>query len=141
LVVVETAGHQAVDDSLARMAERRVVEIVSQRDGFSQLFVKPQHLRERCGDLRDLEGVGEPGAVVISGGGEKHLRLVFQTTKRLRVDDALPIALKRRPEVIFALGAQPSARGGTLCRLRRERFVLAGLELLSERSAHEANSR
>ena len=34
-----------------------VAQIVAQRNGLRQRLVKPQHLRDRAGDLRDLERV------------------------------------------------------------------------------------
>ena len=104
LVVVEAAGHQRVDDPLAGVAERRVAEIVAERDRFGQLLVQPQHLGDRARDLRHLERVRQPRAVVIAGRREEHLRLVLQPAERLAVDDAVAVALKRRPDVVFRLG-------------------------------------
>ena len=104
LVVVEAAGHQRVDDALAGVAERRVPEIVAERDRLGQLLVQPQHLGDRARDLRHLERVREPRAVVIAGRREEHLRLVLQPAERLAVDDAVAIALERRADVVFRLG-------------------------------------
>ena len=55
LVVVEAARHQPVEHALAGVAERRVAEVVAERDRFGQLFVQPQHLGDGPRDLRDLE--------------------------------------------------------------------------------------
>ena len=131
LVVVEAARHQRVDDALAGVPERRVAEIVAERDRFGQLFVQPQHLGDRPRDLRDLERVRQPGPVVIAGRREEHLRLVLQPPERLAVDDAIAIALERRPDVVFRLGPQPPARVGALRRLRRQDLALARFELLA----------
>ena len=60
LVVPQAAGHQRVQHLLARMTERRVAKVVAKGDGFGQLFVEPQHLRNRPRDLRHLERVREP---------------------------------------------------------------------------------
>ena len=132
LVVVEAAGHQLVDDAFAGVAERRVAEVVAERDRFGQLLVQPQDLRDGARDLRHLERVGEPGAVVIARRREEHLRLVLQPAERLAVDDAIAIALERRPHVVFGLGPETAARIGALGRLRREDLALARLELLSD---------
>ena len=140
LVVVEAAGHQRVDDALAGVPERRVAEIVAERDRFGQLLVQPQHLGDGPRDLRHLERVRQPRAVVVAGRREEHLRLVLEPPERLAVDDAIAIALKRRPDVVFALGAQAAARVGALGRLRREDLALARLELFAEAS-HGQRSR
>src|SRR5437773_2690535 len=80
-----------VDDALAGVTKRRVSEIVAERDGFGQLLVQPQHLGDRPRDLRDLERMRQPRAVVIAGRREEDLRLVLQPAKRLAVDDAIAI--------------------------------------------------
>ena len=112
LVVVEAAGHERVEDALAGVAERRVAEVVAERDRFGQLLVQPQHLGDRARDLRHLERVREPRAVVIAGRREEHLRLVLQPAERLAVDDAIAIALERRPDRVFGL----RRAGGRACR-------------------------
>ena len=72
---------------------------------FGQLLVQPQHLGDRAGDLRDLERVRQPRAVVVARRREEHLRLVLQPPERLAVDDAVAVVLKRRPHVVFRLRA------------------------------------
>src|SRR5581483_1906346 len=133
LVVVEAAGHQLIDHPLAGVPERRVAEIVPERDRFGELFVQAKDLGDRARDLRDLERVRQARAVVIAGRGEEDLRLVLQPAERLAVDDAVAIALKRRTHLVLALLAQASARVGALGRLRREDLALALLELLTDR--------
>ena len=133
LVVVEAAGNEVVEHALAGVAERRVAEVVAERDRFGQLLVQPQHLGDAARDLRDLERVRQPRAVVIAGRREEHLRLVLQAAERLAVDDAIAIALERRPDRILGFRAEPPARVGALGRLRREDLALALLELLADR--------
>ena len=132
-VVIEAAGHERVDHALAGVAERRMPEVVTERDRFGQLLVKPQHLGDRPRDLRHLERVGQPRPVVIAGRREEHLRLVLQPAERLAVDDAIAIALKRRPHFVFRLRTKAAARVGAFRRLRRERVAFARLELLADR--------
>ena len=132
LVVVEPAGNELVEHALARMPERRVPEIVAERDRLGQLLVQLQHLGDRSRDLRDLERVRQPRAVVIAGRREEHLRLVLEPAKRLRVHDAIAIALKRRTHVVFGLFAQAPARVGALRRLRRQNLPLARLEVFTD---------
>ena len=111
--------------ALAGVAERRVAEVVAERDRLGQLFVQPQHLGDRPRDLRDLERVRQPRAVVVAGRREEHLRLVLQPAERLAVDDAVAIALKRRPDVVLRLGAETAARVRALGRLRRQDLAFA----------------
>ena len=83
LVVVEPARHELVEHALAGVAERRVPEVVAERDRLGQLLVQVQHFRDGARDLRDLERVRQPRAVVIAGRREEHLRLVLQPAERL----------------------------------------------------------
>src|SRR5262245_58996441 len=115
------------------MAERRVPEVVTERNRLGQLLVQPQHLGDGARDLRDLERVREARPVVIASRREEHLRLVLESPERLAVDDAIAIALKCRTYVVFGLGAQPPARIGALGRLRRQDVALPLLELLTKR--------
>ena len=131
-VVAEAARHQLVDDVLPRMAERRVPEVVPERDRFGQLLVQAQDLGDRPRDLRHLERVRETRAVVIAGGREEDLGLVLQAPKRLAVDDAIAIALKRRPDIVFLLRPETAARAGALGRLGREHVALARFELFAD---------
>ena len=78
------------------MAERRVTQIVPQRNGLGELLVQLQHLRDGPRNLRHLQRVRQARAVVIAGGREEHLRLVLQPPERLAVDDAIAIVLERR---------------------------------------------
>src|SRR6185295_11224593 len=131
LVVVEAAGHQRVDDALTGMAERCVAEIVAERDRFGELFVQPQDLGDRARDLRDLERVRQPRAVVIAGRREEHLRLVLEASKRLAVNDAVAITLKRRPNGVRRFRPQTTLTGGAAGGLWRQVVALARFELLT----------
>jgi hypothetical protein len=131
LVVVEAAGNQIVQHALAGMPERGVPEIVAERDGLGQFLVQPQHLRDAARDLRDLERVREPGAIVIAGRGEEDLGLVLQPPERLAVDDTVTIALERRADRIFLLRPQTTARVAALGGLWCEDLPLPLFELFA----------
>jgi hypothetical protein len=120
LVVIEAAWYQFVQHALAGVAERRVAQIVAQRDGFGELLVELQHLGDRPGDLRYLQRVGETSAIVITRGSEEHLCLVLQPPERFAVHDAVPIVLERRTHIVLGLLTLPAARFGALGRLRRQ---------------------
>ena len=111
LVVVEAARDERAEHALAGMAERRVPQVVAERDRLGQLLVQAEHLGDRARDLRHLERVRQPRAVVVAARREEHLRLVLQAAERLGVDDAVAVALERRPDGVLRLGAQPAAAG------------------------------
>ena len=110
-VVVEAAAvlEAAVERALAGMAERRMAEIVRERQRLGEVLVEPERARERAGDLGDLQGMGQPGAVMVALVEDEHLRLVRQPAERRRMDDAVAVA----PEVVAAAlagsGMEPAA--------------------------------
>jgi hypothetical protein len=63
---------------------------------------------------------------------EEDLRLVFEAAEGLAVDDAIAIALERRPDRIFALGMEASTRVRALCGLRCEELPFARLEIFTD---------
>src|SRR6185436_4425446 len=127
------ARHQLIDHAFARVAERRVPEVVPERDGLGELLVEAQHLGDRAGDLRHLERMRETGPIVIARRREEHLRLVFQPAERLAVDDAIAVPLKRRTDVVFSFWTQTPARVRAPGGLRREDVAFPLLELLADR--------
>ena len=86
------------------MAERRVAEIVGQRHRLAEILVEPQRAADGAGDLRHLERMGEPRAVVVALVIDEDLRLVLQPPERRRMDDAVAVALERAAAGRFRLG-------------------------------------
>ena len=82
-------------------------------------------------DLRDLDGVREPGAEMIVFRRDEHLTLTREPAPRPRVLDPIEIALEAQPKRIGRLGAcsLPCAHGTR--RAGRERRVELGLALLA----------
>ena len=97
-------GGQLVEGALPGVAEGGVPQIVPQGDGLGQVLVEAQAPGNGAGDLRHLQGVGEPGAVVVALGGEEDLGLVLEPPEGLAVQDPVPV-----PGVG---GADPVLRGG-----------------------------
>src|SRR5262249_46547662 len=66
-IVVEAAmlGEHLIERALPRMAERRMAEIVRQRQGLGEILVEAERARQRAGNLRHLQRVRQPGAVMI----------------------------------------------------------------------------
>src|SRR5207253_1125415 len=110
-VVLEAAmvGHQLAHGLLAGMAERRVAEVVAEHEAFRQLLVQGEAPRHAAPDLRALEAVGEPRAVVVALVVHEDLRLVLEAAERGAVDHAVPVALIRGAHRVFRLGVPPPA--------------------------------
>ena len=70
---------------LPGVTERRVPEVVGERDRLGEVFVEAQDASDRAGELRRLERVGEARAVVVALVVDEDLRLVFEPAKRRRV--------------------------------------------------------
>ena len=93
-----------VERLLARMAERRMPEIVAEADRLDEILVQPQRAGDAAGDARRLERVRQPRAEVVALGVDEDLRLVAEPAERLRVDDAVAVALERRAQPALLLG-------------------------------------
>ena len=74
------------------MAERGMAEIMGERQGLSQVLVDCEGARECTGDLRDLQAVGEAGAIVIALVIDEDLGLVIEPPEGRRMEDAVAIA-------------------------------------------------
>ena len=124
-VVVEAAPlrHLLVQRVLAGVAERRVAEIVDQRHGLGEVLVAAQRAGQRAGDLRDLDRVGEPGAVVVALMRDEDLRLVLQAAEGGGVDDAVAVALERRAGRALGLVLEAAARLRGIAGIWRPRAV------------------
>ena len=110
LVVAEAAlvAEQLVERGLTRVAERRVTRVVAETDRFRQVFVQAECARDDAGDAGRLERVRHARAVVVARGVDEDLRLALQPPERLRVDDAVAVALERRADTALGLVARPS---------------------------------
>ena len=90
------AGHAGVERVLAGVAERRVAEVVAERDRLGEVLVEREGAGQRAGELRDLDGVGQPGAEMVALVMHEHLRLVGEAAEGGGMDDAVAVALERR---------------------------------------------
>ena len=57
---------ELVQCALSRMAKGRVPQVMGQADGLGQILVEAQGAGNGAGDLRNLQRVGEPGAVEVA---------------------------------------------------------------------------
>ena len=99
------------------MSERRVPQIVSQRNGFDQIGVKIQKPADGAGNLRHAQGVqNAAGQLLVQQGNEiNDLGFTGVTTKRPAVKDAVAIQRERRTELnallFFMTHRSPVGRG------------------------------
>ncbi len=122
-VVLEAAVrlHALVQRVLPGVPERRVAEVVRQRDRLDQILVHAELPCDRAADLRDLERVRQARAEEVAFVVDEDLRLVLEPPERARVDHAVAVALEggppgRRP----APGVRRPRECSGMRRVRRE---------------------
>src|ERR1700678_3422981 len=76
------------------MGERRMTDVVAERESFGEFFVEIQRRGYGAGDLRDFDGMGEPVAKMVRDSGGENLGFVFKAAKSPRMDNAVAIALE-----------------------------------------------
>src|SRR5665647_3700429 len=69
-----------------------MAEIVRQRQRLGEVLVGPERARQRAGDLRDFQRMGEPRAVVVALVIDEHLRLIGEPPEGGGMDDAVAVA-------------------------------------------------
>ena len=108
-VVVEAAvGREArVERPLAGMAERRMAEVVRQRQRFRQILVEAERAGQRAGDLGDLQRVGQPRAVMVALVEDEHLGLVASRRKAV---EWMMRSQSRRKSLRVGLGGSGCSR-------------------------------
>ncbi len=120
-VVVEAAmgGEAFVERPLAGMPERGMAEVVRQRQCFREVLVEAELPGQRTGDLRHLQRMGQPGAVMVALVEHEHLRLVLEPPERGGMDDPVAIAPERAAGPARRLRKQPAAAGIGVAAIRR----------------------
>ena len=98
VVALREVGAERV---LAGVAAWPVPAVVTEGDGLGQGDVEPERRGDATGDLRHLERVCQPGALVVVREDED-LGLAGQPAERRGVEDAVPIPLEARPPLVRA---------------------------------------
>ncbi len=111
--------HTLIERFFAGMTERRMSKIMHKGHGLREIFIQSQSTRQRAGNLRHLDGMGQTGSIVIAFMGNENLRLMFEATKGRRVNDSVAIALERRSRCAFRLRNQPSTGQGRIAGVGR----------------------
>src|SRR3954453_5028772 len=101
--------HLVIERLLAGMTERRVAEIMRQRQRLGEVLVEAESARDGAGDLRDFDTVGQPRAVMVALVIDEDLSLVLEAPERGRMNYAIAVALKRRAQLALRLLVQPAA--------------------------------
>ena len=104
LVVVKTVRVKLVEHSLSCVPERRVPEVVTQRNCLCQVLVEPHRPRHSPRYLRDFKRVRQACPVMVTRRGEEYLRLVLQAPKRVAVQYPVPVPLELCPQVTRRAG-------------------------------------
>jgi hypothetical protein len=153
VVVLEAAGlglalpEEPVEDVLPGVAERRMPEIVPDRDRLGQVLVQSQGPRDAPRDLRDLERVRQPRPEMVALVGDENLRLVLEAAERARVNDPVPVAGVMRAGVSGRRGHGTawSLGPGALRGVDGEALLLEPLEVLPREGdgggGHRSSSR
>ena len=131
----EALAQAAIQHVLADVTERRVSEVMPETDRLGEVLVQRERARDGARDARHLEGVSEPGAVVVALGRDEHLRLVLEPTEGLGVHDPVAVALERRPQAAVRLADGAPPRIGAR-RERGELAILARAHAQLERRGH-----
>jgi hypothetical protein len=109
--VIETSilPHAGFKRALARVAERRVSQIVGEGNSLGQIVVEAEAARQGPGDLRHFDRMGEPSAEVIAVERDENLRLMGEPSKGGRMENAVAVALKLSPRRRNRLGEEATA--------------------------------
>jgi hypothetical protein len=91
------------------MPERRMTEIVRERNRLGQILIQAKLASNRASDLRDLERMRQARAVMVAFVGQKDLCLVSQTPERGRMQHTVAIPLKRASRRAVGFGMKPAA--------------------------------
>ena len=121
-VVFEAAAvlHQAVQRGFTPVPERRVAQVMGQRDGLGQIFIQQERPSDIPRNGRDLHRVRQARAQVIARAVQKNLGLVFQPAESARMNDAVAIALVLRAPIGRGFAVTAAASGGAELGVRRK---------------------
>ena len=92
LLIMMKMAEQIANRKFTDMTERRMSHVMPQGDRFRQIFIQAQRTRHRPRDLAHFQCMRHPRAIMIRR-RDIYLRLVFQASKRLAMQNPIPIPL------------------------------------------------
>ena len=122
-VMMESERTAGVQRTFSRMPERRMSEIVAERDRFNEVFVETQRFSDRTGDLRDFKRMDEARAVMIPLRRQEDLCFILQSPEGFAVDDPVTVSLKGRADVAFFFRHTAALRIRGIARIRAEKLL------------------
>ena len=136
LIVFETKGTYTVERPFTAMAEGRVAQIMTQRNGLDQILVEAEGFRDRPGILGHFQRVGQTGPVMVACRRQKNLSLILEPSKRFAVQDSVPVPLKGRSYIarLFFLQASSGFFGQTCP--GRQNLLLSQFKFLPDCHIH-----
>src|SRR5687768_3484234 len=87
--------HASVERFLPSMAEWRMTQIMRERNGFHQIFIKLKVAGDGAANLRNFQAVRQARAKQVSLMIYENLRLVLESPEGRRMNDPIPVALER----------------------------------------------
>ena len=102
--MVEPLCQERAKGVLAGMPAGPVTAVVAEGDRFGQCDVQPAGACDATGDLGHLQGVGQPGALVV-GGKDEDLSLPSQPAEWSGMEDSVSIPLEAGSPSIGFLGS------------------------------------
>jgi len=85
-------AEEIVKHVFAGVAERRMADVMDEREGFGEIGVESKGSGDGAGDLRNLKSVGETVAEMVGVASGEDLSFRFQAAKGTRVDDPIAVA-------------------------------------------------
>ena len=136
LIVFEAKGTYTVERPFTAMAEGRVAQIMTQRNGLDKILVEAEGLRDRPGVLGHFQGVGQTGPVMVARRRQKDLCLILEPSKGFAVQDSVPVPLKGRPDIarLFFFQASSGLFGQTCP--GRQNLLLSQFKFLPDCHKH-----
>jgi hypothetical protein len=134
-IMTVATSKEAIQSGLARVSERRMPQIVRQRDDFHEVLIKPQGASDDPPYLCNFQCVTETGRVVVAGGCDEDLRFGSQSPEGVCVNDPIAIPLVRSANVGLGFGLFPAGGLSATHRPRRQESIFCALEALADRLA------